>query len=95
MKLLEYKTEFVAVRPEVIDDGILYMLPHYNCAIHKCMCGCGEVVVTPIDDTYGQTSGFWGWSYNGRNASLAPSVGNFQFTCKSHYYLQSGKVRWC
>lgn len=95
MKFLEYKTEFVATRPEVIEDGTLYILPHYNCAIHKCMCGCGEIVVTPIDDTYGKTSGFWGWSYNGRSASLAPSVGNFQFECRSHYFLQNGNVRWC
>lgn len=95
MRLLEYKTKFVPVRPEVIEDGVLYMIPHYNCAIHKCMCGCGDVVVTSIDDNNGLTSGFWGWSFNGKDASLTPSVGNFQFKCRSHYFLQHGKVRWC
>lgn len=95
MRLLEYKTEFVDRRPTVIEDGKLYMLPHYNCAIHNCMCGCGETVVTSIDDGKGLTNGFWGWTYDGQNVSLTPSVGNFKFQCRSHYFLQNGKVRWC
>lgn len=97
MKYTEYKTKFVKASSDItkIEEGVLYLIPHYNCAMHKCMCGCGEVVITPIDDNSGKTLGYWGWTYDGSNASLIPSVGNFQQPCKSHYFLKNGKVQWC
>ena len=94
MKLLKYTTEFVSSRPKMIEEGKLYMIPHYNCSVHKCMCGCGEVVVLPIDDGCGYNNGFWGWIYDGTNASIVPSVSNIHFECNSHYTLSSGKVGW-
>ena len=97
MKLLEYKTKFVATPPKhsELEDGVLYVLPHCNCAIHKCMCGCKDVVVLAIDENNGKEPYFWGWTYTDGNVSITPSVGNFQFPCKSHYFLQHGKVKWC
>ena len=94
MKRTEYTTEFVHTIPEKLDDGVLYMAPHYHCSLHKCMCGCGEVVSTPLNAVKGDNYG-WNWSYNGVNASLTPSVGNYHQPCKSHYFLTHGKVQWC
>ena len=75
--------------PETLNEGILYVAPHFNCAIHLCMCGCGEKVCTPLDP------GQWNWTYTNGNVSLHPSVGNFQYNCKSHYFLKDGIVHWC
>ena len=96
MKHIEYKTIFILSMNNInIENGVLYVMPHYNCAIHNCMCGCGEKVVTPLNDCNDNTRQHWGWSFDGRNVSLTPSVGNFQQPCKSHYYLKNGKVFWC
>lgn len=89
MKLISYKTEFVDYMPKEIEEGILYIAPHFKCAIHKCMCGCGEIVCTPLDVNQ------WNWSFDGINASISPSVGNYSFQCKSHYFLKNGTVFWC
>ena len=90
MRKQTYETVFVEKIPMELKEGVLYIAPHYNCAMHKCMCGCGEVVSTPLDDVHG-----WKWTFDGVNASLSPSIGNFQQKCKTHYFLKDGKVHWC
>lgn len=91
MKRETYETQFVEYMPEELVEGVLYLAPHFGSALHKCMCGCGEVVSTPL--------GEGGWSYNYNEihnaASLHPSIGNYQQKCKSHYFLKNGKVQWC
>jgi hypothetical protein len=32
--------------------------------------------------------------FDGRSISLDPSIGNWSFPCKSHYWIRSGRVRW-
>ena len=87
-----YETKFVDKMPidSEMEEGILYVAPHLQVAIHKCMCGCGEKVVTPLEGNG------WLWEYSNimRTVSLTPSIGNFQFPCKSHYYLSRGNVLW-
>lgn len=91
MKQKVYSTEFVDRMPEKEDmvNGIVYVAPHFECVLHKCMCGCGEVISTPI------TQGQWSWEFDGRNICLTPSIGNFSYPCKSHYFLKNGVVIWC
>lgn len=69
-------------------NGYLYISHKYGIAVHCCACGCGEEVVTPLS--------LEGWSlhFNGR-FSLTPSIGNFQFPCRSHYYITNEEVCWC
>lgn len=92
MKQETYKTQFVDRMPPEgeMEDGVLYVAPHFQVAVHKCMCGCGEKVVIPLGD------GNWMWSYDAliQSVSLIPSIGNFQYDCKSHYFLTRGKVNW-
>lgn len=87
-----YVTRFVDRAPmqDMMEEGVLYVLPHYGCALHKCMCGCGELISTPLDKKHG-----WSWTFDGQNVSLDPSIGNFSYPCKSHYFLKNGKVEWC
>ena len=79
---------FIKNIPEILDDNILYISLEYSVAIHKCPSGCGLKVVTPISP-----SG-WKLTYDGESVSLSPSVGNWSFPCKSHYWISEGEVRW-
>lgn len=84
----EVKFKFVVTMPDSIDEGTVYITTHYNTAIHKCMCGCGNEVVTPLSPND------WHFCYNGESISLSPSIGNWSFECQSHYWIESGQVVW-
>lgn len=74
--------------PDIIEDGILYISLNYGTVIHKCACGCGSEVNTPLTPTG------WKMLYNGEAISLKPSVGNWSFDCKSHYWITNNEVEW-
>lgn len=80
--------EFVECIPTKVKAGTLYISIQYSTAVHKCCCGCGNEVVTPLSPTD------WELSFNGETVSLAPSIGNWSFDCKSHYLIEDGNVRW-
>ncbi len=48
------KAEYVDAIPAAIADGVLYVSTEFGKAVHKCCCGCGQEVVTPLGPT--------GWS---------------------------------
>lgn len=79
--------KFVEFIPEEIEAGILYISIDYCTAIHKCICGCGNEVVTPISPTD------WELTFDGKSVSLNPSIGNWNFPCKSHYFITKNKIR--
>ena len=35
----------------------------------------------------------WRLTYDGRTVSLEPSIGNWSFPCRSHYWIDEGRVR--
>lgn len=80
--------EFVQCVPEQLDEGVLYLSLSYATAVHKCACGCGHEVVTPLSPTD------WSMIFDGETVSLAPSIGNWSFPCRSHYWLERGRVAW-
>lgn len=79
---------FVDLIPDELEDGVLYVSIKFGTVVHKCACGCGEEVVTPLGPAE------WRLTYDGRTVSLAPSVGNWSFPCRSHYWIEGGSVRW-
>jgi hypothetical protein len=83
---MNYK--FVDFIPDNLEQGYIYISLEYNTAIHKCACGCGEEVVTPLSPTD------WKLIYNGESVSLSPSIGNWSFKCQSHYWLKNNDVVW-
>jgi hypothetical protein len=85
MKILRH--EFVEIIPDHIEEGTLYISIKYCTAIHKCACGCGNEVVTPISPTG------WQLSFDGKSVSLYPSIGNYNINCQSHYWIIHNKVR--
>lgn len=79
---------FVTSIPEVLDDGVIYVSIGFATAIHKCCCGCGKEVVTPLSPTD------WKLIFDGQTVSLDPSIGNWSFPCCSHYWIRRNKVVW-
>lgn len=85
---LSVKHEFVDVIPDALAEGVVYVSIPFTVAVHKCFCGCGEEVVTPISPTD------WTLLFNGKTISLDPSIGNWGFKCQSHYWIRGDKVYW-
>ena len=69
--------------PETQEEGILYISEKYNCAIHKCLCGCGQDSVTPLHPSNGWTL----TKHEDGRVSLTPSILNNNCPNKSHYIL--------
>ncbi|SFC59838.1 DUF6527 family protein [Flavobacterium phragmitis] len=84
METIKYK--FVTSIPDVLEDCVLYISMEYGTAIHKCVCGCGNEVVTPFSPTD------WDINYDGESVSLNPSIGNWGFECQSHYWIIRNKI---
>lgn len=88
LREIHIRHEFVEFVPSDLDDNVLYISMEHATAVHKCCCGCGNEVVTPITPTD------WKLMYNGDTVSLDPSIGNWSFDCQSHYWIRGGKVVW-
>ena len=80
--------EFVELVPSEIKEGVIYISMIYGSAIHKCCCGCGRKVVTP----FGPTD--WKLIFDGESVSLHPSIGSWNLSCQSHYWIKRNKVKW-
>ena len=80
--------EFVEFIPDDLKDGKVYISMPFATAVHKCCCGCGNKVVTPFSPTD------WKLIFDGKTISLYPSIGNWGFECKSHYWIWESKIRW-
>lgn len=86
MRTIQHK--FVEFIPEIIEEGVLYISMEYCTAVHKCICGCGNEVVTPLSPTD------WDLRFNGKTISLFPSIGNWNFECRSHYWIRKSKIEF-
>ena len=80
--------ELVKSIPNELEEQTLYVCMDYATVVHKCCCGCGQEVVTPLSPTD------WKLIYDGESISLSPSIGNWGFECRSHYWIKKNSVRW-
>lgn len=87
-RLHELSYEFVSTIPDKLEVGTLYVSMEYATVVHRCCCGCGNEVVTPLSPID------WKLTYDGEGISLHPSVGNWSFKCRSHYWVKSNKILW-
>lgn len=79
---------FVDKIPMEIEDGVIYVSIPFETVIHKCCCGCSNEVVTPLSPAD------WSLIFNGESISLEPSIGNWSFPCRSHYWIKENRVVW-
>jgi hypothetical protein len=82
------KHNFVDFIPEELEEGVVYVALELGSVAHKCCCGCGNDVFTPLSPTD------WQLTYDGESVSLYPSIGNWNFVCQSHYWITGNKVKW-
>lgn len=87
MKQSFLKPQFVEFIPEKLQNGVLYISMSYATATHLCCCGCGKEVVTPFTPTD------WRMTFDG-TVSINPSIGNWSFKCRSHYWITGNRVKW-
>lgn len=80
--------EFVEYIPDDLRDGTLYVSMAFATVAHKCCCGCGSEVITPLSPTD------WRLIFDGESISLDPSIGNWSFPCQSHYWIKRNRVIW-
>jgi hypothetical protein len=70
MKRMTLTHQFGEYVPSELADGVLYISIPYRTVVHRCLCGCGNKVVTPISPAE------WQLTYDGETISLTPSIGN-------------------
>lgn len=80
--------EFVDYIPNVLEEGKVYVCVQFATVVHKCCCGCGREVITPLSPTD------WKLAFDGQTISLDPSIGNWSFPCQSHYWIEENRVVW-
>jgi len=88
MRQIVLRPQFVEFIPEQLEDGVLYISQRYRTAIHRCCCGCGREVVTPLSPAD------WTLEIVNDAATLHPSVGNWSLPCRSHYLIRGNRVVW-
>ncbi|HKY09689.1 MAG TPA: DUF6527 family protein [Candidatus Binatia bacterium] len=88
MRAKTLKHKFVTAIPETLEEGTLYVSLEYRTVIHKCCCGCGQEIVTPLGPTD------WKVISDGVSVSLNPSIGNWRLPCRSHYWIDRNTVVW-
>lgn len=82
------KHAFVEFIPNHLKERTIYISVTFGTVVHKCCCGCGNEVITPLSSTD------WELTFDGESISLYPSVGNWSFACKSHYWIRNNRVEW-
>ena len=83
-----FKHEFVQFIPEELQEGTVYVSIRFATVSHLCACGCKNKVVTPLKPTD------WKLTFDGKTVSLHPSIGNWNFPCRSHYWIRNNRVQW-
>ena len=84
----EIRPQFVDFIPQRLEVGVLYISERYKTASHLCPCGCGEKVVTPLSPVD------WTLRNSAGVVSLHPSIGNWNYSCRSHYWIRRNHVVW-
>jgi hypothetical protein len=80
--------EFVEFVPSGLEDGVIYVSIEYSTVAHRCCCGCGREVITPLSPTD------WKLIFDGRTVTLYPSIGNWDYPCRSHYWIRNSRAEW-
>jgi hypothetical protein len=79
---------YVEFIPKELDDGVLYISNRFKTASHRCCCGCGQKVVTPLNPAK------WRLVDHGSTISLYPSIGLGTLPCRSHYWILQSRIDW-
>ena len=87
MKIKVLKPEYVEQFPDQLEEGLLYISEEFALTAHKCCCGCGEDVYNKLSPVKWHLAK----SHDG-TVSLDPSIGNWKYACRSHYWIRANRV---
>ena len=87
MKVQYVRPEYVAQLPEQLEEGVLYICEEFDLTAHKCCCGCGEDVYNKLSPARWRLI-----KVPDGSVSLDPSVGNWKYACRSHYWIRKNRV---
>ncbi len=79
---------FVDAIPDEPGEGMLYISIAGAQAVHRCCCGCGAMVATPLG------RGGWKLEFDGVSVSLRPPIDEWAVACGSHYRIRRNRVQW-
>jgi hypothetical protein len=85
---MRFELQNVKYMPKALSPGILYVSREFDAAAHLCACGCGEKIRTPLGATE------WSVEETPDGPTVRPSIGSWQKSCRSHYVIRGGEVRW-
>ncbi len=88
MKLAAIRPKYVQHIPDDLDEGVLYISERFRICSHLCACGCKEEVITPLSQAE------WRLFRDGGQVSLLPSIGNWNYACRSHYFIERNRITW-
>jgi len=71
---------------DALEPGKLYISILFTTTVHLCASGCGFKVVLPLNPAQYRIE------FDGVNVSMAPSVGNWDYPCRWHYWIRRGQV---
>lgn len=86
MRINSLYPRFVDEFPDILVEGVLYICLPAKTMVHLCACGCRSEVYTPISPDG------WTLKYDGEAVTLSPSIGNWDFPCKSHYFVRGNQI---
>lgn len=84
---MRYKYKSVERTPETLMADIVYVNNEFEIATLLCACGCGHRITLLIPD---------GHQVENKNgfATISPSIGVWDASCKSHFYVTNGEIDW-
>lgn len=80
--------QFVEFIPSSPYEGVIYVSLEYRTIVHLCACGCGTKVVCNLSPTASAMT------FDGESITINPSIGNWSFDCRSHYFIRQNCVAW-
>lgn len=87
MREIKITPVFVENIPPILEQNKIYISEEYETSTHLCLCGCGEKVVLPFY-TNARLPEVWKLTKNSDGSvSFSPSIGNYNYKCKSHYFI--------
>ena len=87
MKIQTVQPRYVPQLPERLEEGILYICEEFDLTAHKCCCGCDEDVYNKLSPVKWQLL-----KRRDGSVSLTPSIGNWNYACRSHYWIEENRV---
>jgi hypothetical protein len=84
---VRYVYQAVERIPKPLISGVVYHSEEFEIGALLCACGCGHRVSLLVPDSHQITS-------EGGMATVRPSIAVCDAPCKSHYYINAGRVEW-